>query len=59
MSREEILNTVWGKDFFGELTIVDVNVRRIRKKIEEDPAEPQYIQTIWGYGYKWSIPAQG
>ncbi len=59
MSREEILNTVWGKDFFGELKIVDVNVRRIRKKIEEDPAEPKYIQTIWGYGYKWSIPAQG
>lgn len=56
MSREEILNTVWGKDFFGELKIVDVNVRRIRKKIEEDPAEPKYIRTIWGYGYKWSVP---
>jgi len=53
MSREEILNIVWGKDYFGELKIVDVNVRRLRIKIEDDTAVPAYITTVWGYGYKW------
>lgn len=53
MSREEILNIVWGKDYFGELKIVDVNIRRLRIKIEDDTASPAYITTVWGYGYKW------
>ena len=53
LSREDILNNVWGTDFFGELKIVDVNIRRLRKKIEDDPADPKYILTIWGFGYKW------
>jgi len=53
LSREEILNTVWGRDYFGELKIVDVNIRRLRIKIEEDTADPAYITTVWGYGYKW------
>jgi DNA-binding response OmpR family regulator len=53
LSREEILNIVWGKDYFGELKIVDVNIRRLRIKIEEDTAAPAYITTVWGYGYKW------
>jgi len=53
LSREDILNTVWGKDYYGELKIVDVNIRRLRVKIENDPADPQIITTIWGYGYKW------
>lgn len=55
LSREEILDKVWGEDFFGSFKIVDVNIRRIRKKIEEDPSEPKYIKTIWGYGYRWSL----
>lgn len=55
LSREEILDAVWGENFFGSFKIVDVNIRRIRKKIEEDPSEPLYIKTIWGYGYRWSI----
>ena len=54
LSREEILDSVWGRDYFGELKIVDVNIRRLRIKIEDDPTNPAYITTVWGYGYKWS-----
>ena len=53
MSREDILSAVWGKDFSGELKTVDVNIRRLRIKIESDPTEPEYLTTVWGYGYKW------
>ena len=53
LSREEILDTVWGKDYFGELKIVDVNIRRLRIKIEDNPQKPTYVNTVWGYGYKW------
>ena len=53
LSREEILDAVWGKDYFGELKIVDVNIRRLRIKIEDDPTKPTYVNTEWGYGYKW------
>ncbi|MBR6951058.1 MAG: response regulator transcription factor [Oscillospiraceae bacterium] len=55
LSREDILNIVWGRDYFGELKIVDVNIRRLRIKIEDDPTNPTYITTVWGYGYKWGI----
>ena len=54
LSREEILDAVWGRDYFGELKIVDVNIRRLRIKIEDDTQNPTYITTVWGYGYKWS-----
>ena len=53
MSREDILSTVWGSDFSGELKTVDVNIRRLRLKIESDPTEPEFLTTVWGYGYKW------
>lgn len=53
LSREEILTAVWGKDYFGELKIVDVNIRRLRLKIEDEPTAPCYITTVWGFGYKW------
>ena len=53
MSREDILSAVWGKDFSGELKTVDVNIRRLRIKIESDPTEPEFLTTVWGYGYKW------
>ena len=53
MSRQEILDLVWGKDFNGDLKTVDVNIRRLRMKIEEDPTEPEYLTTVWGMGYKW------
>ncbi len=55
ISREEILTAVWGKDYLGELKIVDVNIRRLRIKIEDDPQNPTYITTVWGYGYKWGF----
>ncbi len=53
LSREDILNQVWGSDYFGELKIVDVNIRRLRIKIEDNAQKPAYINTVWGYGYKW------
>ncbi len=53
LSREEILHAVWGEDYSGEVKIVDVNIRRLRIKIEDQPTEPEYITTVWGYGYKW------
>ena len=55
LSREEILDTVWGRDYFGELKIVDVNIRRLRLKIEDNAQNPTYINTVWGYGYKWGF----
>ena len=53
LSREDILAAVWGRDYEGELKIVDVNIRRLRIKIEDDTANPKYITTVWGFGYKW------
>ena len=55
LSREEILDMVWGRDYFGELKIVDVNIRRLRLKIEDNVQNPTYITTVWGYGYKWGL----
>ena len=55
LSREEILDLVWGRDYFGELKIVDVNIRRLRLKIEDNAQNPTYINTVWGYGYKWGV----
>lgn len=53
LSRDQILNQIWGKNYFGDLKVVDVNMRRIRKKIEKDPANPNYLKTVWGFGYRW------
>ena len=55
LSREEILSAVWGRNYVGELKIVDVNIRRLRIKVEDDPTSPSYITTVWGYGYKWGF----
>lgn len=54
LSREEILTQVWGKDDAADVKVVDVNVRRLRVKLEEDPTLPVYLSTVWGYGYKWN-----
>ncbi|HCC01011.1 MAG TPA: DNA-binding response regulator [Ruminococcaceae bacterium] len=54
LSRSDILNHVWGENYFGELKIVDVNIRRLRMKVEENPSTPKHLLTVWGYGYKWS-----
>ena len=54
LDRATILNQIWGDDYHGDDKIVDVNIRRIRMKIEDDPSNPRYITTVWGYGYKWN-----
>lgn len=54
LERSRILNSVWGKDTEADVKIVDVNIRRLRMKIEDNPSSPKHIVTIWGYGYKWS-----
>lgn len=51
LSRDQILNEVWGNNYLYDFKIVDVNIRRIRNKIEDDPSKPKFIQTVWGYGY--------
>jgi two-component system, OmpR family, alkaline phosphatase synthesis response regulator PhoP len=53
LSRDELLNVVWGYEYIGDTKIVDVNIRRLRSKVEKDPSEPQYIETVWGTGYRW------
>ena len=52
--REKILEGVWGKNYFGDVKIVDVNIRRLRRKIEDEPSSPQHMLTVWGYGYRWN-----
>jgi DNA-binding response OmpR family regulator len=52
-SRDELLNLVWGVNFFGDPKIVDVNIRRLRSKIEDTASTPRYIETVWGTGYRW------
>ena len=53
LSRTDILTHVWGTEHAGEEKIVDVNIRRLRMKIEDEPSIPQHIVTVWGLGYKW------
>ena len=53
LDRTDILRRVWGDSYVGEEKIVDVNIRRLRMKIEDEPSQPQYLQTVWGRGYKW------
>ena len=52
--REKILEGVWGAGYYGDVKIVDVNIRRLRMKIEDEPSNPQHILTVWGYGYRWN-----
>ena len=53
LDRTEILDRVWGDDYIGEEKIVDVNIRRLRIKLEDDPSQPDHIITVWGRGYQW------
>jgi DNA-binding response OmpR family regulator len=55
-SRSQLLDNVWGYEFYGDESTVTVHVRRLREKIENDPAKPTYIQTVWGIGYKFDAP---
>lgn len=53
LGRQDILNKVWGEGYFGDIKIVDVNIRRLRMKLEDAPSDPKYLITVWGFGYKW------
>ena len=53
LDRTNILTHVWGEAYYGEEKIVDVNIRRLRMKIEDEPSNPKHIVTVWGLGYKW------
>lgn len=55
LSRVSILHHVWGEGYYGEEKVVDVNIRRLRMKVEEDPSNPKHILTVWGLGYKWDM----
>lgn len=52
-TRDNILDEVWGINYIGDIKVVDVNIRRIRRKIESDPSNPKYLCTDWGNGYFW------
>lgn len=52
-TRSQLLDQIWGKDFFGDESTVTVHIRRLREKIELDPSKPSYVQTIWGVGYRF------
>ena len=53
LSRGDILRRVWGPGYVGEEKIVDVNIRRLRMKVEDEPSNPRHIVTVWGLGYRW------
>ncbi len=53
LDRVDILNKVWGSSYYGEEKVVDVNIRRLRMKVEDNPSAPKHLVTIWGMGYKW------
>ena len=53
LDRSDILRHVWGESYYGEEKIVDVNIRRLRMKVEDEPSNPKHIVTVWGLGYKW------
>ena len=52
-TRDQLLDIVWGNDFYGDTKTLDVHIRRIREKLEDNPAQPDYIETVWGVGYRW------
>jgi len=53
LSRDKLLDEVWGANYIGDPKMVDVNIRRVRQKIEDDPSKPAFIETVWGLGYRW------
>lgn len=56
-TREQLLDLIWGYEFYGDASTVTVHIRRLREKIEHDPAQPTFVQTVWGVGYKFEAPA--
>lgn len=58
ITRDDLLDEVWGMDYFGDTKTVDVHIRRLREKIEEDPSNPIFLKTIWGFGYSFQESEQ-
>ena len=54
ITRSELLESVWRSEEYAEDKIVDVNIRRLRMKVERDPSNPKHLQTVWGQGYQWN-----
>lgn len=54
LSRTDILKHVWGESYYGDEKVVDVNIRRLRMKVEDEPSLPKHLVTVWGRGYKWN-----
>ena len=55
LDRSDILKFVWGDSYFGDEKVVDVNIHRLRNKVEEEPSQPKHLITVWGMGYKWIV----
>lgn len=53
-TKEQIFDTIWGQDYYGDTATVAVHIQKLRKKIEKDPTDPQYIETLWGTGYRFN-----
>ncbi|WP_432409330.1 response regulator transcription factor [Wukongibacter sp. M2B1] len=53
LAKDEILDEIWGINYFGSVNTLDVNISRLRRKIEDNPSKPKHKKTVWGYGYKW------
>ena len=53
LKRDELLDAVWGEDYFGDTKTLDVHIRRLREKVEDNPSKPKFIKTVWGSGYRW------
>ncbi len=58
VGRETLFNQVWGTDWFGDMRTLDVHIRWLRQKIEDDPSNPRYIQTVRGVGYRFATPEE-
>jgi DNA-binding response OmpR family regulator len=54
-SKEQLFDRIWGMDSFGDISTITVHIRKIREKLELDPSNPQYIETIWGAGYRFKL----
>lgn len=55
LDRADILKFVWGESYFGDEKVVDVNIHRLRNKVEDEPSQPKHLTTVWGMGYKWIV----
>ena len=54
-TRTQLLDQVWGYEYFGDASTVTVHVRRLREKVEENPSQPRWVQTVWGVGYRFEM----